>query len=158
MVRVPSDNLGNFLFGNDHSCTFVWCCCFWHRLYSLLLWSFSAFANDRHTVSQYYPYMLLFFSFFFHCFCVLEGPMGIQEKPGSNRGIESKAERIVSLLIPFFAGTILIWLCEWWLWAIQQKAHTCAGISFLQYYESQKTRTYPKKIRTISYYVLAGPE
>ncbi|XP_067270990.1 HERV-H LTR-associating protein 2 [Pseudorasbora parva] len=44
---------------------------------------------------------------------VKEKPVGIQEKPGSNRGIESKAERIVSLLIPFFAGTFLLWLCEW---------------------------------------------
>ncbi|KAK7137230.1 hypothetical protein R3I93_017339 [Phoxinus phoxinus] len=44
---------------------------------------------------------------------VKEKPRGIQEKPDSTRGIKSKAERIVPLLIPFFAGTILLWLCEW---------------------------------------------
>ncbi|XP_056125691.1 CD276 antigen homolog [Rhinichthys klamathensis goyatoka] len=44
---------------------------------------------------------------------VKEKPRGIQEKPGSHRGVESKAERIVSLLNPLFAGTILLWLCEW---------------------------------------------
>ncbi|XP_077082882.1 CD276 antigen homolog [Siphateles boraxobius] len=49
---------------------------------------------------------------------VKEKPMGIQEKPGSNRGVESKAERISSLLIPFFAGTILLWLCEWGFWVM----------------------------------------
>ncbi|XP_048023962.1 myelin-oligodendrocyte glycoprotein isoform X2 [Megalobrama amblycephala] len=38
---------------------------------------------------------------------IKEKPMGIQEKPGTNSGVESKAERIVSLLIPFFAVSIL---------------------------------------------------
>ncbi|KAG1939889.1 CD276 antigen isoform X2 [Pimephales promelas] len=42
---------------------------------------------------------------------VKEKSRGIQEKPGFNRGIESKAERLVSLLNPLFAGTILLWLC-----------------------------------------------
>lgn len=49
---------------------------------------------------------------------VKEKPRGIQEKPDSNRLVESKAERTVSLLIPFFTGTILLWLCEWLLWVI----------------------------------------
>ncbi|XP_051765498.1 uncharacterized protein si:dkey-222p3.1 isoform X2 [Ctenopharyngodon idella] len=40
--------------------------------------------------------------------CHSEKPRGIQEKPDSNRGVESKAERIVSLLFHFFAVSILL--------------------------------------------------
>uniref|UniRef100_A0A671KW25 Myelin-oligodendrocyte glycoprotein-like n=1 Tax=Sinocyclocheilus anshuiensis TaxID=1608454 RepID=A0A671KW25_9TELE len=39
---------------------------------------------------------------------VREKPRGIQEKPGSNSGVETTAERIVSLLFPLFSATVLL--------------------------------------------------
>ncbi|KAL1247050.1 hypothetical protein QQF64_034416 [Cirrhinus molitorella] len=39
---------------------------------------------------------------------IKEKPRGIQEKPGSNGGVETTAERIVSLLISLFSITVLL--------------------------------------------------
>lgn len=155
MVRVPSDNFG--MFGNDHSCTLVWCCCFWHRLYTLLLWSFSAFSNDRPHCESVALHATVFFILLslFLCFRGTNGnPREARLKPW--RWIQSREDRIsVNSFLRWDYSDLVVWVVI--VGNIAESTHLCRDQLFAILLQSQSENEICW-IGTISYYVLTGPE